>query len=280
MKVVVKIGGASLEDAATRQRCAAAVAALASWGHSVAVVHGGGAALTRTLAQMGKQSRFVDGLRVTDRETRDVALMVLAGQVNKQLVAALTRAGATPVGLCGGDGGLFLARRKNGSAGLGFVGEICSSDPRWLEAIWQNRGIPVLCSMAPGVDGEYYNVNADQMAAACAIACRAQALIFLTDVAGVKDAEGSVMRWLECARIPALRQAGVIAGGMLPKLESCCQALRGGVGRVRILPAEQADALSQFFQNRIEFGTEVTAGMGAECALAQEVSMASGAGVK
>ena len=131
---------------------------------------------------------------MTDAETRDVALMVLAGIVNKSLVAAIAAAGRPAIGLCGGDGGVFRARKKQDAEyDLGFVGEICFSEPRWLKAIWAEGGVPVLSSVALGGDGQYYNVNADQMAAACAIACEADALIFLTDVAGVKQADGAVM---------------------------------------------------------------------------------------
>ena len=170
-----------------------AIAELVRDGNQVAVVHGGGVQLTRTLKALGKQSEFIDGLRVTDAETRDVALMVFAGRVNKSLVAALGALGQPAVGLSGGDGLLFRARKKRTSPDLGFVGEIAASDPRWLEAIWQLNGVPVLCSMALGFDGEYYNINADEMAAACAIACRADALVFLTDVPGVKGANGEVL---------------------------------------------------------------------------------------
>jgi acetylglutamate kinase len=258
LKLVVKIGGAALENKALLKKCARAVADLAEEGHSVAVVHGGGAALTRTLAQLGKQSEFIDGLRVTDTETRDVALMVLAGRVNKLLVAAITAERQAAIGLCGGDGFAFLARKKGGKGpDLGFVGEIASVDPRWINAIWDNGGIPVMSSIALGSDGEYYNVNADQMAAACAAGCHADALIFLTDVPGVKDADGAVMRWLSLQQIPALVKGAVIFGGMLPKLEACESALRGGVNRVRILPADHAEALPDFYISKIECGTEV-----------------------
>ena len=258
MKVVVKIGGAALEDKPTLQKCAQAVVQLSRDGHQVAVVHGGGGALTRTLQLFGKKSDFVHGLRVTDAETRDVALMVLAGIVNKSLVAAIATAGQPAVGLCGGDGGVFRARKKQDAGhDLGFVGEICFSDPRWIRAIWSEGGIPVLSSLALGSDGEYYNVNADQMAAACAIACQADALIFLTDVAGVKQADGSVLPRLNTADVPAMIEGSVISGGMMPKLEACVQALKRGVGRVRILPAAQADALPMFYFERIEYGTEV-----------------------
>jgi acetylglutamate kinase len=260
MKLVVKIGGAALEDKALLKKCAQAVADLASEGHKVAVVHGGGRALTQTLALMGKESTFVNGLRVTDSDTRDVALMVLAGRVNKQLVAAITATGQAAVGLCGGDGAAFLARKKKTKgADLGFVGEISSVDSRWIEAIWDNDGIPVISSLALGSDGEYYNVNADQMASACAAGCRADALIFLTDVAGVKGADGTVIRWLSMSDIPQLVKSAVVQGGMLPKLQACQDALRSGVQRVRILPALEAEMLPTFYQTRIECGTEVMA---------------------
>ena len=157
-----------------------------------------------------------------------------------------------------GDGGAFRARKKqNQEHDLGFVGEICFSEPRWIRAIWTEGGIPVLSSVALGSDGQYYNVNADQMAAACAIACQADALIFLTDVPGVKQADGSVMPRLNTNDVAGLVKESVISGGMLPKLEACTNALRNGVGRVRILPAAQAEILPQFYFTKIECGTEV-----------------------
>ena len=153
----------------------------------------------------------------------------------------------------------FRARRKHiRGIDLGFVGEICFAEPCWIEALWQQGGIPVLASLALGADGEYYNVNADEMAAACAAACHANALIFLTDVAGVKDAEGTVIPWLSTRQAQDLADGLVISGGMLPKLEACRQALKQGVGRVRILPATEAEALPQFYLTKINSGTEVT----------------------
>lgn len=257
MKIVVKLGGAILEDAALLQKAALAVRQMAEE-HQVAVVHGGGAALTRMLTQIGKTSEFIDGLRVTDAETRDLAVMVLAGHMNKKLVAALTAAGQPAVGLCGGDGMAFRARKKTSNGhDLGFVGEISAADPRWIEAIWQQGCVPVISSVALGCDGQYYNVNADQMASACAVACHANALIFLTDVAGVKDADGLVIRWLDLGLVEELTQKSVIQGGMLPKLEACRSALLSGVNRVRILPAEEVEVLPEFYSTKIEFGTEV-----------------------
>ena len=257
MRYVVKIGGRAIEDAATLLACAQAIADMARDGNQVAVVHGGGAALTRTLAQMGKKSEFISGLRITDAETRDAALMVLAGSVNKQLVAAISARGQMAVGLSGGDGMVFRARKKRTAPDLGFVGEIAASDPRWLHAVWQMGGIPVISSIALGFDGEYYNINADEMAAACAVACRAETLVFLTDVPGVRGADGEIMRWLSLKQIPELTSSAIISGGMLPKLGACREALLHGVQRVRILPADAAKILPDLCSSRNTEGTEV-----------------------
>jgi acetylglutamate kinase len=208
---------------------------------------------------LGKKSEFVDGLRVTDAETRDAALMVLGGLVNKNLVAAIQACGIPALGLCGGDGMAVRARRKDHKGqDLGFVGEICHVDTSWIEALWQQGGIPVLASLAMGSGGEYYNVNADEMAAACAAACKADALIFLTDVPGVQDASGSVIPWLNTKEAVQLVEGSIVSGGMLPKLDACRQALRRGVGRVRILPASEAQMLAQFYFAKLAMGTEVT----------------------
>jgi acetylglutamate kinase len=257
MKYVVKLGGAGLENPTLLEACTRAIADLVRDGNQVAVVHGGGIQLTRTLKALGKQSEFINGLRVTDAETRDVALMVFAGKVNKGLVAALGAIGQPAVGLSGGDGLIFRARKKHTVPDLGFVGEIASSDPRWIEAIWQLNGVPVLCSMALGFDGEYYNINADEMAAACAVSCKADALVFLTDVPGVKGATGEVLRWLSIDQIAEMAKSAVITGGMLPKLSACREALLNGVKRVRILPAEAAHCLPDLCSSRVAHGTEV-----------------------
>jgi acetylglutamate kinase len=257
MKYVVKLGGAGLETPSLLEGCVRAIAELVRDGHQVAVVHGGGLQLTRMLKALGKQSEFIAGLRVTDAETRDVALMVLAGKVNKGLVAALGALGTPAVGLSGGDGLLFRARKKRTVPDLGFVGEIASSDPRWIEAIWQLNGVPVISSMALGFDGEYYNINADEMAAACATACHADALVFLTDVPGVKGSNGEVLRWLSIDQIAEMAKSAVISGGMLPKLSACREALLNGVKRVRILPAEAASFLPDLCSSRVAHGTEV-----------------------
>jgi acetylglutamate kinase len=237
--------------------CTRAIADLVRDGNQVAVVHGGGIQLTRMLKALGLESQFINGLRVTDAETRDIALMVFAGKVNKGLVAALGALGLPAVGLTGGDGLLFRARKKRTAPDLGYVGEIAASDVRLLDAIWQLNSVPVLASMALGFDGEYYNINADEMAAACAIACRADALVFLTDVPGVKDSNGQVLRWLSIDQIAEMAKSEVISGGMLPKLSACREALLNGVKRVRILPAEAAGSLPDLCSSRVPHGTEV-----------------------
>src|SRR5580700_7998295 len=257
MRYVVKLGGAALENLEMREVCAKAVAELVKDGNQVALVHGGGVQLTKTLKQLGKQSEFIAGLRVTDAETRDTALMVLSGRVNKSLVASLGAHGQSAVGLCGGDGLIFRARKKRTAPDLGFVGEIVASGTRWLDAIWKMGAVPVISSLALGFDGEYYNINADEMASACAVACKADALVFLTDVPGVRGPNGDVMRWLTVDQIAGFTQDAVISGGMLPKLAACREALLAGVKRVRILPADAAAVLPDLCSTRVLQGTEV-----------------------
>ena len=258
MKLVVKIGGAALDNKELVNKFAKTIPSLCQDGHKLVIVHGGGAALSRTLKQLGCETSFVNGLRVTDAQTRDVAMMVLAGQLNKQLVAAIGGAGQPAIGICGGDLRMFRAAKKH-QPDLGFVGEICSVDSDWIERLWSAGIVPVVSSLALGHDGEYYNVNADAMASACAIACGAHALIYLTDVDGVKDADGSVMRWLDVNSIKQMVAKATVTGGMLPKLEACTKALKKGVTRVRILPAAQSQVLPGFFTHPIECGTEVVA---------------------
>jgi len=258
VKLVVKIGGAALDNKELVSKFAKTIPSLWQEEHKLVVVHGGGAALSRTLKQLGCETSFVNGLRVTDEQTRDVAMMVLAGQLNKQLVAAIGAAGQPSIGICGGDLRMFRAARKQ-QPDLGYVGEIFSVDAIWIERLWSAGIVPVISSLALGNDGEYYNVNADAMASACAIACGAHALIYLTDVEGVKNADGSVLRWLNVGSIAQMIAEATISGGMLPKLEACTKALKKGVTRVRILPAVQSQVLPGFFTHPIECGTEVVA---------------------
>ncbi len=258
MKLVIKIGGAALDDKEVVSTFAKTIPSLCREGHKLVIVHGGGAALSRTLKQLGCETTFINGLRVTNSQTRDVAIMVLAGQLNKQLVAAIGEAGQPAIGMCGGDLRMVLASKKR-QPDLGYVGDVISVDASWIERFWNAGVVPVVSSLALGFDGEYYNVNADQVASAFAIACGAHALVYLTDVAGVKDADGSVLRWLDVNAIAEMVEATTVSGGMLPKLEACSSALKKGVTRVRILPATRAEVLPGFFTHPIDCGTEVIA---------------------
>lgn len=257
MKLVLKIGGAALEDPARISAFARTVVTLAQHDDHVAVVHGGGAALTRTLNELGYESVFVDGLRVTDARTRDVAVMVLAGQSNKRMVAAIDAAGIPAAGLCGSDLGLLRAVKKRTETDLGFVGEVSAVDWRWIELLWSAGAVPVIASIAPDQHGELYNVNADEVASACAIACGADALVFLTDVSGVRDKDGDVMSQLDITHVSDLTTTNVISGGMLPKLEACARALEGGVRSVYILPAARVEILTQLANGSLREGTKV-----------------------
>ncbi|MBI4462641.1 MAG: acetylglutamate kinase [Acidobacteria bacterium] len=263
MKVVVKLGGATLEDAVLLKRCTGELTALSRSGVHLLVVHGGGAALTRTLGAIGCTSQFVDGLRVTDAQTRDVAVMVLAGLLNKRVVAAFARHGQFAVGLCGGDGGAFRAQklrlRREQETELGFVGEICDADLRWIEALWGQEAVPVLASVALGWDGEYYNVNADHMAAVAAGACGADRLVFLTDVPGLLDANRKVIAQIEARKLSELLNSGVATGGMRPKLNACRAALGWGVREVTLLPAVEVGCLAQVVNGGAPVGTRVLA---------------------
>jgi acetylglutamate kinase len=257
LKLVVKIGGALLDQKEVVEQCAVSIAGLVAQGNEVAVVHGGGGELSRLLKRLGKESQFIGGLRVTDAETRDFAVMVLAGAVNKRLVAAMGMVGQLAFGLCGGDGLTFRAKKKEGAGHLGFVGEVVGVNAPALEAIWAAKAVPVISSIALGMDGEYYNVNADQMASACASALGADRLVFLTDVSGVWDAQKNVITKLDGDGMSRLRSEGVVNGGMLPKLDACEKALAGGVNSVHILPGGDPEALQQLRSGRIRMGTEL-----------------------
>lgn len=244
MKVLVKLGGTLLDDPAARASLAAQIAS-ASREASVAVVHGGGKQMTRFLAERGVQSRFVGGLRVTTPEVVDAVLKVFAGSVNKQLVGALRAAGAPAAGLSGIDGGLAVAEQMNPE--LGAVGRIVRADARILDTLLGGGFLPVVACVAGGDSGSeaVFNVNADQMAVACAAAWKADRLFFLTDVPGVKGADGAVIARLTPTGARDLIRGGVATGGMQAKLESACAALGQGVHEVRIAPGAEPGILGQ-----------------------------------
>ncbi len=244
MRIVVKIAGALLESPETTRLIAGQVAEVSQAGHELLVLHGGGKILTSTMERLGLEARFVNGLRVSDPATRDAALMVLAGLVNKRLVAAISSAGQPAVGICGGDGNTFLAEKMSLSdADLGFVGYLIGCRPALLELLWANGIVPVAASMAPGRDGEYYNINADHMAAACAEFCHAERLIYLTDVAGVLDGT-TVLPRVSARDLEGLIRRRKVTGGMVLKLEACRRALLAGVPLCGIVGGAQPGALS------------------------------------
>lgn len=233
MKLLIKIGGTLLDAPETRESLARQIAAAAGLNHQVVVVHGGGKQITHFLEERGIPSRFVHGLRVTGPETMDAVVKVLGGTVNKQLVAALSEAGALPVGLCGLDAGLVQAERI--SPELGAVGRVTGSNPALLHLLVRHGYLPVVACIGGG-SGQLFNINGDQMAAACARAFGADLLLFLTDVGGVRDSAGKTIARLGGTAARQLVASGVAHGGMQAKLEAATAAVQGGVGRVRIVP--------------------------------------------
>jgi acetylglutamate kinase len=240
VRVLAKLGGTLLDETDSRRRLAGEIAELAR-AHEVVVVHGGGKQMTRYLAERGVESRFVRGLRVTTPEVADALLKVFAGSVNHQLVGALVAAGAAAVGLSGLDAGLTLAEPLDPE--LGAVGRIVSADGRLLAHLLAGGFLPVIACVAGGGRGDVFNVNADAMAVAVAASVRADVLVFLTDVPGVKGRGGEVIPTLTPAACRELIAQGVASGGMEAKLTSALQALADGVGRVVIAPGAMPDAL-------------------------------------
>ena len=241
MKLLVKLGGTLLDQAESRQNLAAQIAAARAGGVDLVVVHGGGKQMTRYLAERGIESRFVNGLRVTTPETLDAVLKIFAGSVNHELVASLNRAGAQAVGLSGIDA--FLVEAEQMDPALGAVGRVTKSNPALLDLLTANRFLPVVACVAGDRQGQVYNVNADQMAVACAAAFRAEQLIFLTDVEGVLDGARQVRPVLTATESERLIAEGVATGGMQAKLEAALAALRQGVGQVRIAPGASPEVL-------------------------------------
>jgi acetylglutamate kinase len=262
MKLVVKIGGQAQEVASTRRNIARQIAQIRRAGHRVVVVHGGGKLLTQTLARLGIATEFHQGLRVTDAATRDVALMVLAGIVNKQWVAELAQAGQPALGICGGDAGLVDAQKHfAGSNGnrrdLGFVGRPRKVNAAILEMAFKNGIVPVVASMALGARGEYYNVNADDLAASLASALSADRLFYLTESGGVWDAERNVLPLVKLGEIRGLIGRGVVRDGMIPKLRSCARTLGRKVREIDILSPAVPGGLLKMLEASESIGTRI-----------------------
>jgi acetylglutamate kinase len=261
MRTVIKLGGSVLLDAALRQQLIAQVAELKGAGFELILVHGGGKQIATLLDRLGVQSRFHDGLRVTDKAARDVAQMVLAGQVGKDLVAELAKIGVAAAGLAGGDGLSFLAEKMNAEDGtdLGYVGRVVETNGRLMAAMLDAGLTPVVACLALGAsDFEYYNVNGDQMAAAVAAGCKAESLVFVTDVGGVSDEHGERIAELDRKRIDDLLSGGVATGGMRPKLRACLEALEAGVRNIAIIGAAWENSLTRALKSGESLGTRIS----------------------
>ena len=241
MKLLIKLGGTLLDETKSRDRLAAELTDL-SRKHQLTIVHGGGKQMTRFLAERGVESQFVNGLRVTTPEVVDALLKVFAGSVNHELVAAFVKAGAEPVGLTGIDA--LLTEAELLDPALGQVGKPIRAHARLLNVLTGNGYLPVVACVAANRQGEIFNVNADQMAVACAIGFEADALIFLTDVPGVKGADGEVFPALSASQCRDLIAQGIATGGMEAKLNSALAALHGSVRSVVIAPGALPDAAS------------------------------------
>jgi acetylglutamate kinase len=234
--VVIKYGGAAMDRANLVRPFAEDIALLQSVGIVPVIVHGGGPAVTHVSERLGIETRFVDGVRVTDAETLDVATMVLAGKLNTEVVANLVAGGVRAVGLSGVDGGLLQARRQT-APDLGFVGEVVHVGSEIVRTLTADGFVPVVASIAVDeTTGQAYNVNADVVASELAVALSAEKLVFLGDVPGLIGPTGDLLSELSAEQgLDLLAQGGVIAGGMIPKLESAVQALKAGVGRVHLV---------------------------------------------
>ena len=264
MRITIKLGGSILEDADIRGRLLSEIAYIVSLKHEVILVHGGGKSLNRRLAQLQMEARFIDGLRVTDEATLGVAIMTLAGEVNKKLVAEMGRQGVVALGLCGADALAIrcvpVAGTPGYPEGIGFVGKPVKVNRVFFELLLGAGITPVVSSIAIGMDDavtQFYNINADQMASACAVGVECEALAYLTDVPGVMDANEKVINDLTRADIIELRACGAISGGMLPKTTACLEAIDAGVSAVYILPGADMNILNDCITGNPGKGTKI-----------------------
>ena len=244
--VVIKYGGNAMIDEALQDAFARDIVLLKQVGLNPVVVHGGGPQINQVLEKLGKQGEFIQGMRVTDRETMDVVQMVLGGLVNKDIVALINRHGGRAVGLTGRDAGLVRARKLTLSRktpemlepeiiDIGHVGEVASIDPSILNVLENKDFIPVIAPIGVGDDGEAYNINADVVASKISQVLGAEKLLLLTNTAGVMDKEGKLLTGLSARDVEGLIADGTIYGGMLPKIEFALDAVRGGVKTVQII---------------------------------------------
>ena len=265
---VVKYGGHAMENEELKQSFAQDIVLLKYVGINPVVVHGGGPQIDSVLEKMGITSRYVRGMRVTDQATLDIVEMVLVGKVNQEIVNLINRHGGMAVGLSGKDGGLILARKMNVTVSspngappeiidIGMVGEIIGINPLVIESLDQNKFIPVIAPVGVGQEGETYNINADLVAGEVAEALHAEKLIMMTDVEGVKDKRGSLLSTLKENQARKMIQDGVVGSGMIPKVECCVNALKGGVGKTHIVDGRVKHAVLLEIFTKEGIGTEV-----------------------
>ncbi len=256
MKLLIKLGGTLLESGEVRASLAGQIKILVGEGHRIVVVHGGGKRLSRYLAGLDHESEFRRGLRVTPPEILDAVLRVLAGSVNRQLVAEFQRAGLQAVGLSGIDAGTVRASQLDSE--LGLVGQVEQVDPSLWECLADHSYLPVVACVAGGDHGAIFNVNADQMAAACAAALNVDRLLFLTDVGGVLDKAGRLIPSLAVSDAEALIRTGVATGGMEAKLRAATDSLRGGIRTVSIVNGHESGVLTRAVEGAA-LGTRILA---------------------
>ena len=264
---VIKYGGSAMADEELKASFAQDMVLLKYVGINPVVVHGGGPQINEVLQKMGTPTQFVRGMRVTDQETMDIVEMVLAGKINKEIVSLINRHGGMAVGLSGKDGGLIQARKmsvtvaSNGEPpeiiDIGLVGEIVGINPMVINTLDENKFIPVIAPVGAGEQGETYNINADLVAGQLAEALGAEKLILLTDVDGVKDKKGGLLSTLKINQARKLIQEGVVAEGMIPKVECCIEALKGGVGKTHIIDGRMKHAVLLEIFTKEGIGTEV-----------------------
>lgn len=234
--VVVKYGGAAMAEEDLKRSFAQDMVLMKYVGINPVIVHGGGPQIGGVLKKLGKETRFVKGIRVTDEETMDVVEMVLVGKINKEIVGLINHFGGRAVGLGGKDGGLITAKRmKIRGEEMGHVGDVECVNPGVISTLEDNSFIPVIAPVGGGEDGKSYNINADLVAGKVASALDAEKLVLLTDVEGVKDKEGNLISTLSLSEARSLLTKKVAVGGMIPKLKCCMEAVASGVGAAHIV---------------------------------------------
>jgi acetylglutamate kinase len=264
---VIKYGGNAMIDEDLKASFAQDIVLLKYVGINPVVVHGGGPQIDQFLEKMGITSRFVRGMRITDQETLDIVEMVLVGKINKEIVTLINQHGGMAVGLSGKDGGLIMARKmsvtvtENGQPpeiiDIGMVGEIIGINPLVIDSLDQNKFIPVIAPLGVGRGGETYNINADLVAGELAEALHAEKLILMTDVVGVKDKKGERLSTIKVNQSRKMIEDGVIASGMIPKVECCINALKGGVQKTHIIDGRVKHAVLLEIFTKEGIGTEV-----------------------